>query len=65
VTREEEALRALERLEREREKLFHATPSSSEDENEPHVILGKRIARILVVAMVVAMIAYFLTGLGG
>jgi hypothetical protein len=48
VTPEEtKARRDLERIEAEREKLFHGTPSAANDDHDPMEVLGKRIARIL------------------
>ena len=46
MSREDNARRDLERIEREREKLFHATPAAN-DGNDPMEILGRRIARVL------------------
>jgi len=61
---QEESRRILERMEREREKLFHATPTA-DDENDPIERLGKRIARILGPLIAVGLMAYlFLTYLG-
>jgi len=58
VNREEQARRDLERLEREREKLFHTTPPAANDDDDPYERLGKRIARILWVVIVLAVIVY-------
>ena len=60
MSREDEARRDLERLEREREKLFHATPPSTgdDDDNDPHVRLGKRIARILGPVILLGLLVY-------
>ena len=58
MNREEQARRDLERLEREREKLFHATPPAANDADDPYERLGKRIARILWVVIVLAVIVY-------
>ena len=61
---QEESRRILERMEREREKLFHATPTA-DDENDPIERLGKRIARILGPLIALGLMAYlFLTYLG-
>jgi hypothetical protein len=58
---QEESRRILERMEREREKLFHATPTA-DDENDPIERLGKRIARILGPLIALGLMAYlFLT----
>ena len=58
---QEESRRILERMEREREKLFHATPTA-DDENDPIERLGKRIARILGPLIALGLLAYlFLT----
>ena len=57
---EEEARRDLERLEREREKLFHGTPSAANDDDDPIEILGKRIARILGPAIAAGLLLYLL-----
>ena len=45
--RQEQAKRDLARIEREREKLFHSPPAADNDDNDPTVILAKRIARII------------------
>jgi hypothetical protein len=61
MNREEQARRDLERLENEREKLFHRGPSSPDDDaNDPQVILGKRIARILAPLIMGALLLYAL-----
>lgn len=58
---EEESRRILERMEREREKLFHATPTA-DNNDDPIERLGKRIARILGPLIAVGLMAYlFLT----
>ena len=57
---EEEARRDLERLEREREKLFHGPPSAANDDDDPMEILGKRIARILGPAIAAGLLLYLL-----
>lgn len=56
--RREQARRDLDRLEREREKLFHGTPAADNDDNDPVEILGKRIARILGPVIAAALIVY-------
>ena len=58
MSREDDARRDLARIEREREKLFHATPSSDDDANDPVVKLGKRIARILGPLVAAGLILY-------
>jgi hypothetical protein len=58
MSREDDARRDLERIEREREKLFHGTPDDGNDDNDPVVILGKRIARILGPVIAAALIVY-------
>jgi hypothetical protein len=61
---QEESRRILERMEREREKLFHATPTADNDD-DPIERLGKRIARMLGPLIAVGLMAYlFLTYLG-
>ncbi|MGL4296904.1 MAG: hypothetical protein ACRCVZ_08495 [Aestuariivirga sp.] len=61
---QEESRRILERMEREREKLFHATPTADNDDDQIER-LGKRIARILGPLIAVGLMAYlFLTYLG-
>lgn len=58
---QEESRRILDRMEREREKLFHATPTADNDD-DPIERLGKRIARILGPLIAVGLMAYlFLT----
>jgi hypothetical protein len=65
VNREDEARRDLERLEREREKLLHGTPTSDDDDNDPAVKRGKRIARIfgplIAIALIIYLFATYLT----
>ena len=56
--RQEQARRDLARIEREREKLFHSPPVNDDDDNDPTVILGKRIARILGPLVAVGLIIY-------
>lgn len=56
--RQDQARRDLERIEREREKLFHGTPDAGNDDNDPVVRLGKRIARILGPIIAAALILY-------
>ena len=58
---EEKARRDLERLEAEREKLFHASPSASGDGDDPMEILGKRVARILGPLLAAGLLLYLLT----
>ncbi len=57
---EEQARRDLARLEAEREKLFHGTPSAANDDDDPMEILGRRIARILGPVMAAALLIYML-----
>lgn len=57
---EEQARRDLARLEAEREKLFHGTPSAANDDDDPMDILGRRIARILGPVMAAALLIYML-----
>jgi hypothetical protein len=56
---EDEARRALERLERERDKFFHGSAAPVDDDNDPAENLGKRIASILRYAMLFGLIVYF------
>lgn len=58
MNREDEARRALERMEREREKLLHAGDTSSDDDADPAVIRGKRIARFLGPLLAGALLVY-------
>jgi hypothetical protein len=58
TSREDQARRDLERIEREREKLFHSTPTAANDDNDPAVIMGKRIARILGPLIALGLIVY-------
>jgi hypothetical protein len=60
VSPEEKARRDLERLEAEREKLFHGTPTAANDDKDPMEILGRRIARILGPVMGALMLIYLL-----
>jgi len=60
VTPEEQARRDLARLEAEREKLFHGTPSAANDDDDPMEILGRRIARILGPVMAGILLIYLL-----
>ena len=56
MSREDEARRALERMENEAEKLFSSPPSAPpEDRIE---ILGRRIARVLGWLLAAAILAY-------
>ena len=48
----------MARIEREREKLFHSTPSAANDDNDPMEILGKRIARIAGPVIAIGLILY-------
>jgi hypothetical protein len=57
---EEKARRDLERLEAEREKLFHGGPDSPGGETDPMEILGRRIARILGPLLAAGMLLYLL-----
>ncbi len=57
---EERARRDLARLEAEREKLFHGTPTADNDDKDPMEILGRRIARILGPVMGALMLIYLL-----
>jgi len=58
MSRKDDARRDLQRVEREREKLFHGTPEADNDDNDPVVILGKRIARILGPVIATTLIIY-------
>lgn len=58
--REEQAKRDLARLEAEREKLFHGSPSSGVDDDDPMEVLGKRIARILGPLIAAGLLLYLL-----
>lgn len=60
MTPEEQARRDLARLEAEREKLFHGTPSAANDDDDPMEILGRRIARILGPVMAGILLIYLL-----
>jgi hypothetical protein len=57
---EEKARRDLERIEAEREKLFHGTPATANDDADPMEILGRRIARILGPLLAAGMLLYLL-----
>ncbi|MCA3573771.1 MAG: hypothetical protein IOC86_07610 [Aestuariivirga sp.] len=57
---EKKARRDLEKLEAEREKLFHGGPESPGGENDPMEILGRRIARILGPLLAAGMLLYLL-----
>jgi hypothetical protein len=57
---EEKARRDLERLEAEREKLFHGGPDSPGGEDDPMEVLGRRIARILGPILAAGMLLYLL-----
>jgi hypothetical protein len=56
---EEQARRDLARLEAEREKLFHGTPTAANDDDDIE-ILGRRIARILGPVMAGVLLLYLL-----
>lgn len=56
---EQKARRDLERIEAEREKLFHGTPSAANDD-DPMEVLGKRIARILGPLLAAGLLLYLL-----
>ena len=58
--REDQAKRDLARIEREREKLLHGSSSADDDDNDPAVIRGKRIARILGPLLAASLILYLL-----
>jgi len=60
MSREEQARRDLARLEAEREKLFHGTPSAANDDHDPMEVLGRRIARILGPVMAGLLLVYLL-----
>ena len=60
MTPEEQARRDLARLEAEREKLFHGTPSAANDDHDPMEVLGRRIARILGPVMAGILLVYLL-----
>lgn len=60
MTPEEQARRDLARLEAEREKLFHGTPSAANDDDDPMEVLGRRIARILGPVMAGILLIYLL-----
>lgn len=57
---EEKARRDLARLEAEREKLLHGSPTTGNDDKDPMEILGRRIARILGPVMAALMLVYLL-----
>ena len=57
---ETKARRDLERIEAEREKLFHGTPSAANDDDDPMEVLGKRIARILGPLLAAGLFLYLL-----
>ena len=57
---EEKARRALQKLEAEREKLFHGGPESPGGETDPMEVLGRRIARILGPVLAAGMLLYLL-----
>ena len=57
---DQKARRDLERIEAEREKLFHGTPSAANDDDDPMEVLGKRIARILGPLLAAGLFLYLL-----
>ncbi len=57
-SREEQAKRDLARLEREREKLLHGSSQIDDDDDDPAVIRGKRVARILGPIIAASLIVY-------
>lgn len=57
---EERARRDLERIEAEREKLFHGSPAPASDDDDPIEKLGRRIARILGPLLAAGMLLYLL-----
>ena len=57
--REDKARRDLERLESERERMLHASPSDI-DPNDPIEVLGRRIARIAGPVIAAALLLYLL-----
>jgi hypothetical protein len=57
MNREEEARRALNRLEQESEKLLGSGPAEDSG-TDPTEILGRRIARMISVALAAAMMFY-------
>jgi hypothetical protein len=58
TSREDQAKRDLARIEQEREKLFHSTPTAANDDNDPIEVLGKRIARIIGPLIAIGLILY-------
>jgi hypothetical protein len=58
MNREDDARRDLERVAREREKLLFDQPSRSDDDDDPTVRLGKRIARILAPLLALGLVIY-------
>ncbi len=56
MSREDEARRALERMESEAEKLFSSPPQPPPE--DPIEVLGRRIGRILGYVLAVALIVY-------
>ena len=57
MSREDDAKRDLARIEREREKLLFDS-GTSDDDNDPVVKLGKRIARALGFLLAIALLVY-------
>jgi len=58
MSREDEARRDLDRVEREREKLFYGAPGADSPDDDPIERLGKRIARILGPLLAFALAVY-------
>ncbi len=61
MTPEDKARRDLARLEAEREKLFHGTPTAANDDKDPMEVLGRRIARFLGPLMAIGLLLYLYT----
>jgi hypothetical protein len=57
--RQRQARRDLERLESERERMLHASPSDI-DLNDPVEVLGRRIARVLGPLLAAGLLLYLL-----
>jgi hypothetical protein len=57
--RQRQARRDLERLESERERMLHASPSDI-DPNDPIEVLGRRIARVLGPVIAAGLLLYLL-----
>lgn len=58
TSREDQARRDLERIEREREKLFHTMPAAADDDNDPMEVLGRRLARVIGPLIAASLIIY-------